>query len=334
MISIIVPVYNVEKYLDECIQSIVSQSYTDWECILIDDGSTDNSGLLCDKWAKQDNRIKVIHQENQGVSAARNQGIDNSKGEFITFIDSDDWVESEYLQTLFQPTLKQPTDLIVTGIIQDYSNENSTIYQPNYSLTFELTSSNITHFVELNQKYLLYGPTSNLYRSDFVRQYQIRFCNNTSYGEDLLFNYQYLEHVRTITCVNQSHYHYRIISSGTLSSTFRANQFEIDYEQWKVLQSFYQRKGLWNQEVKNYLYNRLWGIIYDGIFLYPKLKNNNYTYLKNILSIPEIGALKYYKNVFSCKEWIKNCIIHRNCFLFSLIFTIFNMYNGEKKTIH
>lgn len=322
MISIIVPVYNVEKYLDECIQSIVSQSYTDWECILIDDGSTDNSGLLCDKWAKQDNRIKVIHQENQGVSAARNQGIDNSKGEFITFIDSDDWVESEYLQTLFQPTLKQPTDLIVTGIIQDYSNYNSTIYQFNHSLTFELTSSNITHFVELNQKYLLYGPTSNLYRSDFVRQYQIRFCNNTSYGEDLLFNYQYLEHVRSITCVNQSHYHYRIIGFGTLSSTFRANQFDTDYEQWKVLQSFYQRKSLWNQEAKNYLYNRLWGILYDSIFLFSQLRNTNYSYLKHILSIPEIKQLKQYKELYPCSLWIKQCILKRQSLLFYLFFKL------------
>lgn len=319
MISIIVPVYNVEKYLDECIQSIVSQSYTDWECILIEDGSTDKSGDICDQWAKQDQRIKVIHQENQGVSVARNQGIDNAKGEFITFIDSDDWIDSEYLQTLFQPTLKQPTDLVVTGITQDYSNGNSIVYQPGHSLTFELVSKDTTHFIELNQKYLLYGPTSNLYRSDIVRQHQIRFSTNASYGEDLLFNFQYLEYVRTITCVNQSHYHYRIIGSGTLSSTFRANQFDTDYEQWKVLKSFYQRKGLWTQEAKKLLYNRLWGIIYDGLFLSNR-QGMDYSYIKHLLSIPEISELKEYRDSFSCSSWIKQAILRRHSLWFYLFF--------------
>ena len=90
MISVIIPVYNVEKYLDQCIQSVINQSYTDFECILINDGSTDNSGEICNKWSEIDNRIKVIHQKNQGVSVARNRGIEIANGEYIYFIDGDD----------------------------------------------------------------------------------------------------------------------------------------------------------------------------------------------------------------------------------------------------
>ena len=101
MISIIVPVYNVQDYLDRCVKSIVGQTYTDTEIILVDDGSTDNSGNMCDKWAERDQRIKVIHKENGGLSSARNAGIDKANGDYISFIDSDDYIEDSMMQTLW-----------------------------------------------------------------------------------------------------------------------------------------------------------------------------------------------------------------------------------------
>lgn len=100
LISIIVPVYNVEKYLDQCIKSIVNQTYKNLEIILVDDGSSDNSPHICDEWAKKDNRIKVIHKENSGVSAARNVGLDKAAGEYIGFIDSDDYIEKDMYSTM------------------------------------------------------------------------------------------------------------------------------------------------------------------------------------------------------------------------------------------
>ena len=111
MISIIIPVYNVSQYLNECIQSVVNQSYKDFECILIDDGSSDGSEIICDQWEQKDSRIKVIHQPNQGVSKARNRGIAEVQGEYITFIDSDDWIDSNYLNALLQPIEKYNVDL-------------------------------------------------------------------------------------------------------------------------------------------------------------------------------------------------------------------------------
>ena len=96
-ISVIVPVYNVENYLPRCVDSILSQSFTDFELILVDDGSPDNSGKICDEYAEKDNRVRVFHKPNGGVSSARNLGLDNALGEFVTFIDSDDYVGREYL---------------------------------------------------------------------------------------------------------------------------------------------------------------------------------------------------------------------------------------------
>ena len=106
-ISIIVPVYKVEKYLHRCLDSIVNQTFTDWECILIDDGSPDNSGIICDEYAQMDRRFKVIHQENKGVSAARNAGLDVAKGEWIGFVDSDDWIEKETYEVAYNKAIKE-----------------------------------------------------------------------------------------------------------------------------------------------------------------------------------------------------------------------------------
>ena len=116
-ISIIVPVYKVEKYLNRCLDSILAQTFTDWECILIDDGSPDNSGKICDEYAKKDERFVVIHHENAGVSAARNAGLDIAKGEYITFVDSDDWVENSFLQEQYSDIVSDDYDVCICGFV-------------------------------------------------------------------------------------------------------------------------------------------------------------------------------------------------------------------------
>lgn len=114
LISVIIPVYNVEQYLDRCLESAVSQTYKNIEIILIDDGSIDNSGKMCDQWAQKDKRIKVVHQENRGVSASRNRGIREAKGELISFIDSDDEAYSDYLETMYCDLTENNCDLAMT----------------------------------------------------------------------------------------------------------------------------------------------------------------------------------------------------------------------------
>ena len=117
MISIIVPIYKVEEYLPRCIESILNQTYQDFELILVDDGSPDLSGDICDVYAETDPRIKVIHQENSGISDARNEGLSRAKGEYISFIDSDDWVHPEFLQQLLYTIEKYDADIAECGKI-------------------------------------------------------------------------------------------------------------------------------------------------------------------------------------------------------------------------
>ena len=113
LISVIVPVYNVEKYIKKCLDSIIYQTYKNIEIILVDDGSTDNSGIICDVYKERDKRIKVIHKKNNGVSAARNTGIENANGKWISFVDSDDWIDKNYFEILISKIYNNDIDCIL-----------------------------------------------------------------------------------------------------------------------------------------------------------------------------------------------------------------------------
>lgn len=322
MVSIIIPVYNVAPFLNECIASLVSQTYTEWEAILIDDGSTDGSSEICDNWCEKDARIKVIHQSNNGVSTARNKGIDAASGEYITFVDSDDYVDANYLLEMINTANKNACDIVVSGVRQVFTNGEKKTYTPDTKCTFTLDAENTVHFVTLNERYLLYAPYSKLYHCDIIKSNNISFKENISYGEDLLFNYDYLNHTKNIACTTQANYNYRIIGSGTLSSKHRDDQFAINYSQWKILKSFYINKDMWNEFSQKLLYKRLWGNIYDGIFLYPRMSHKEKGYINNILSIPEIEELKKYTYTFDCAAWIKRAILMRCSLVFKLYFAI------------
>ena len=182
MISIIIPVYNVKLYLDNCIQSVIQQSYTDFECILVDDGSTDGSSEICDQWAEKDNRIIIVHQPNGGVSSARNKGLEQAKGEYICFIDSDDWVDVDYLSAMINNLKEKETDLIICGLTQEFKDGNCIDYIPQQSLNFELGCNHTNYFVMLNEQNLLYGPIVKLYKNNIIQHHQILFDPQVSYG--------------------------------------------------------------------------------------------------------------------------------------------------------
>lgn len=124
MISIITPIYQAEKYLEILINSIINQTYRDWELLLIDDGSTDGSAEICDRYAQKDKRIRVFHKANGGVASARNQAIEMSRGEFLAFADSDDWVEPDWLERLYTTAKEYDADIVVSDFYQEYSQNS------------------------------------------------------------------------------------------------------------------------------------------------------------------------------------------------------------------
>ena len=328
MVSIIIPIYNAERHLEQCLESIFSQTYNDFECILIDDGSTDSSSSICDQWMKKDLRFRVIHKKNEGVSAARNDGLAIAKGEKILFVDSDDWLEDGYIAEMANHCGN--ADMTVSGQIREYGNGKQKIFKPHQTSSFLLNSENTTIFTQLCKDWLLYAPHEKLFRRDIIEQNGIRFKVGCNYGEDLTFNFEYLYHVKVISLVNKALYHYRI-GADSLSTRFRPNQFDEDYGQWHILSTFFQKRQLWNEESKPYLYKRLWGIVYNGIFLYPQLKDTPSSYIEHILSIPEIEGLKEHEREFRCSSWIKWMILHRQSKALNMYFNFVKSSKKEKK---
>ncbi len=321
MISIVVPVYNSQDYLENCLDSIRTQSFQDWECIVVDDGSTDGSGAIIDSFVIKDARFVSVYKNNGGVSSARNVGIARSRGDFIAFIDSDDWIDSRYLEKLNNAILSGKIDLSICGYHKVKQNEIIHSLFTNNSVSFCIDRDNESLFIELIEQYYLFNPWQKLFRLSIIKDNGIAFNETCSYGEDLLFNFCYLEHVNRVSVVNDALYYYRVTGEGSLSGRIRPDWFDINYSQWKVLRRFFEEKFGDRDLSKGFLYRRLWGIVYDSVFLYPRLPQRNLNYLKRVLSIPEIKELRLYDD-FPCSKWISVSILNRWFLVFYLYFNL------------
>lgn len=215
-VSIIVPVYKVERYLSECIDSILSQTYSDFELILVDDGSPDRSGIICDEYAKKDNRIVVYHKPNGGVSSARNYGIEKAVGEWIMFVDSDDYIEPETLNISFKAIDNIDVDLVVFGIEENYFY-NNTIKRPELKYIGKGAILQ-EEFEEADQNGWLRGPVCKLYKRNLIIQNNLRFDLNMSYGEDTKFAFTYFLYCKNVKVLPNYCYHYCFRNKESLTN--------------------------------------------------------------------------------------------------------------------
>ena len=212
-ISIIVPVYKVEKYLPRCINSILAQTFTDFELLLIDDGSPDKSGEICDEYAQKDSRIRVFHKENGGVSSARNVGLDNAKGEWVCFVDSDDYIENIWFSFLGKKTIKS-IDLICFGAT--YHNSTKVVYSisPKSHL---YTQEKITDFItKYSNTCIINAPWTKFFKRTIIQNYNLRFEEDLSIGEDLLFNLKFIAITNSILVYEFCAYNYYIYPNSLL----------------------------------------------------------------------------------------------------------------------
>ena len=235
LISVIVPVYRVEKYLNECIDSILSQTYENFELILVDDGSPDNSGKICDEYAEKDKRIKVIHKENGGVSSARNLGLDNANGEYVTFIDSDDFVDKRYLKALYNSLKDSGSDVSVCRFSK-YSSLGYSIYPEDFPKS-TLIKNNSDEFFDFFSRYfsLKCHVFGSVWRCLFKKSTigETRFDKNIRISEDLLFTTNVVFNSKNISFVNESLYFYRMDNSSATSSykkSFFESQAQLSHE--------------------------------------------------------------------------------------------------------
>ncbi len=201
-ISIIVPVYKAQLVLDRCVKSVLHQTYTDFELILVDDGSPDNSGTMCDEYASQDDRICVVHQENSGVSAARNAGLDVAAGEYVAFVDSDDYVAETYISSL----LESQSDLVIGGMqVQD--EHGCVLYTKKYT-QMRFAQRQEIDFPCLYRNNMLYSPYCKLFRNNIIRREHLRFPDGITWGEDGMFVADYLQYIHSLSVTTSVGYFY------------------------------------------------------------------------------------------------------------------------------
>ena len=214
MISIIVPVYNVKLYLDECVDSILAQDYKDFEIIIVDDGSTDGSSEVCDKQKEKDSRIKVVHQKNGGLSAARNTGLKHAKGDFISFIDSDDMVSPSMYTDLIDALEINKADVAICNF-EVFNKENRYKCGRYKNQVIDYSPSNQTRFYSP----ALDSSCNRLFRAEPIRKHSLMFEPKTKVAqEDFWFLVRLFTHISRIVTINECHYKYRERGSSITKS--------------------------------------------------------------------------------------------------------------------
>lgn len=211
LISVIIPVYNAERYLSKCLDSIIGQTYTNWEAILIDDGSPDNCGEICDEYAEKESRFKVIHQKNGGVSVARQTGLDNATGDYIIHCDPDDWIEPTMLEDMLNCATSHEVDMVICDTITHMDNSITTSH---HDIKEQITSKELQNEI-INLR--IHGALWNkLIRKECIGN--IRFTpSNISYCEDELFLVRLLSKELNICYLPKGLYHY-VHHKNSLSS--------------------------------------------------------------------------------------------------------------------
>lgn len=326
-LSIIIPVFNAAKTLKRCVESAFMQTYAEWELWLIDDGSTDESGDICDEYSKRDSRVHVVHKSNGGVSSTRNVGIENAKGEYVMFVDSDDYLEETSVETMMKSAEDYNADIVMCGFF--YHFEESGEIRPNYiKETFVGRNNQFVSnlFRETFEKELLNPPWNKVIRKSLLEQNKIRFISEYSICEDMIFTMDILNASDKIVLVNEPLYHYIYKKGDNLVNRFHKN--------------FYEALSAYYDIVKGYLrkYNALDNLSLDinkffvdkTIFYFKKIYSNEsyeksvkYSELKRIgVDLRNREVLRGYKPIGPKKKIVCVCIRYRWYWLLHLLYMI------------
>ena len=241
LVSIIVPVYNVERYLEECVQSLVKQTYSDIEIILVDDGSKDSSGKMCDQFEKEDSRIKVIHKENAGLGFARNSGLDVAKGKYVTFIDSDDVADENLIENLIKGIHENKADTCIGGFKRITEN-GKIVFQERYNKKIYAGSD---VYQELFARMLGSDADKHdairmsvwnvLYSMEIIKAKTIRFpSERVLISEDIIWDSEYYRYSKITAVIESTAYKYRI-TPGSLTQKYKPDKFEMICNLYNVL---------------------------------------------------------------------------------------------------
>lgn len=308
-VSVIVPIYNSQKTLNDCIKSVLNQTYKNFELILIDDGSSDNSRYICEEYERIDQRVKVFFQQNSGPSVARNVGIGNATGKYILFVDSDDYIENDMLYELIHNAEIENADLVVCGMIVDMYNLSGELVSSKVcKLTPRIINDNCKipqNIIDLVENEKISGPYCKLIRRDIIVKHDILMPINIILQEDLYFSLKVLEYVNKLIVIEGCYYHYNKGSTKSITSRYFPNKYEMTNEVHDLLVNFYMNRCDEIDILKriNFIYVKNTYAAFINLFHSDctMSKQKKLEYIKNI-----IKSFKY-SNVISCayKKGIK-----------------------------
>lgn len=327
LVSIVVPVYNVEKYLEKCLNSIINQTYKNLEIICIDDGSPDRSIDILNKFAKKDNRIRIISQQNKGLSGARNSGIDNAKGKYIVFVDSDDWLELKLVEKCIKKIKK--ADILVFGNYNHYPDKEE---KKNNFLENEKFDNGLDYFIKSYENKLRFGNCWNkFYRKDIIEKNNIYFEEGRLY-EDLLFVFKYMYYSKNIKVESEALYHYVVKRKESITFKLNPNDLQDVLFTINELEKFFKEKRkedfLERIEYKEYLYK--W--IYECcLSKYLKNKDIRLKEIKKVLKKLKSNKvyLDYTKEILKKSKKIKYKIL--SLLILSETIVILNLFLKMRK---
>lgn len=256
-ISIIIPVYNVKQWLARAVESLQAQTFSDFELLLVDDGSTDGSGALCDQIAAHDTRIRVIHQKNAGAAAARNRAIEQAQGNYLYFMDGDDWCDAVMLADMYQVAESNDLDLLVTGFYIETYYDTDKFYQekrnaPDRIFATQEEFRNAAY--ELFDAQLLYAPWNKLYRRAYLMEKNIRFPE--TFWDDLPFNLDVMRDVEQVGCLDGHYYHFLRARAESENTRYRPDMYEKREEEHRWLQDLYATWGIDSPAIQEFLARR------------------------------------------------------------------------------
>lgn len=244
LVSVIVPVYNAEEYLPACLDSIINQDLREIELIVVDDGSTDSSGKIADRYAERDSRIRVIHQENAHLSASRNAGLQQAKGEYIAFIDADDWIETNMFSSMYKVAKREDSDVVICSVTVEYTKDNNICFEKvdqEYTERDPMTFYSL--FTELSQLHLFCYAWNKIYRTQMLSERMLTFQVEAPF-EDIAFNLQVLKRSKVISVLPGTYYHYMRRDVMTIVSSYRPQFLEAHKQKEVVFQSFFNQFGV------------------------------------------------------------------------------------------
>ena len=269
-ISVIVPVYKVEKYIHRCVDSILNQTFRDFELILVDDGSPDNCGAVCDEYAAKDSRVKVIHQENGGLSAARNAGLDIAQGKYIMFCDSDDYVAPEWCEQMRLQMRDDVEAFVVCNIWRVFNDSEKT------RCTEETENAEVDYFAIYRRGLSAY-VWNKIYRADILRRYNLRFDEACSFAEDVGFNVRYCMLCKRCIYIAAPLYYY-VDTPNSIMNQYYPNYFELHLPLFQCRIPLIDEKDLGEYcDIWLYYFLQLFGNVFDSrcnLSLLEKLRFN------------------------------------------------------------